>query len=762
MIQAPVPSQVKFLIPELIEEIDPLTEPTVENATAEDVLQDAIADGGVLVNAWDGWPYFRPKIHTGNRALNGTFDNDSQWTKGTDWTIGGGKANRAAGAGATDLTQAGRLVVGVVYEVIFTVSNYVAGTVTPKAGTGAGTARGADGTFTEDITCAGNTSIIFTATAACDLSIDDVFYRPKSLWRIDTELLRRAEKQLDFAMVVTQNLHEVYQVACANVLRFFQNTSDALPAVPLQPDKILFGQLGLPTPFISLDGINDVGTVSDHADLDFGNGHGSFEMIVRMPDVSGDVYFASRYEDANNQFIFAYVGGSLNAAIKVGGVWLQEAAVAWSPVANTDYHLIWTFENKVSNALYINSVSQSLDTDTTTGGDLSIAADLEIGELNGVAYKVKIRLQRQWNRELSASDVLARYNGWTHTPVPVADQGASQTSIVTGTDSDFSGASNWSGAGATVTMNYDSGDAGHASTMRIEAIDGTNDRSKLTLTTVIGQNYRLRFRYKTISQGSSTTHRVFITTGDLDSQTAENASFTTFQEEFTASATSLELRIYPNDGSGDATDEILVDTLTIEPIGCVMEHNHDGINSVFGKWFDRINQHHATLTGVDYWHIPGATDPAFFFQAFSAFNSRYLFTQFNELLEAGQADTRLGWIIYGQMYGFNFATDGYQASKNWPGVRIGETDVGVILAEQKFGERPSWNITLLAQDTAGWESIQDMLQRITGPLYPFYIIWDYSHMSPVIWQVRLDPEIPFTYVTGSDPWVGITFGIKAE
>lgn len=107
------------------------------------------------------------------RAINGSFATDSDWTKGSGWTIAAGVADAAAGAGS-DLSQATRLVIGNTYKFTFTVANRTAGSITPKAGTAAGTARSTNGTFTENIVCAGNTSIIFSKDATFDGDIDNV------------------------------------------------------------------------------------------------------------------------------------------------------------------------------------------------------------------------------------------------------------------------------------------------------------------------------------------------------------------------------------------------------------------------------------------------------------------------------------------------------------------------------------------------------------------------------------------------------------
>ena len=109
----------------------------------------------------------------GNQVTDGDFASVGSWVEGTGWSIASGTADKTAGTGS-DLSQASVLTVGQSYSVTFTVSNYVAGTITPKCGTGAGTGRTADGTYSEEIVCAGNTSFILTADSSGDYTIDNV------------------------------------------------------------------------------------------------------------------------------------------------------------------------------------------------------------------------------------------------------------------------------------------------------------------------------------------------------------------------------------------------------------------------------------------------------------------------------------------------------------------------------------------------------------------------------------------------------------
>lgn len=110
-------------------------------------------------------------------VTNGGFDSDTNWTKGTGWSIGSGVATKTAGT-STYLTQTYPLVVGASYQITFTVTAYTAGQVRPALAGGAstgGTYRSAVGTYTETLVAAtGNALIGFQADASFAGSIDDV------------------------------------------------------------------------------------------------------------------------------------------------------------------------------------------------------------------------------------------------------------------------------------------------------------------------------------------------------------------------------------------------------------------------------------------------------------------------------------------------------------------------------------------------------------------------------------------------------------
>ena len=146
---------------------------------------------------------YQPAFLIPETILNGGFDTDTQWAKGTDWTISGGVATKAAGSIAT-LSQniANAVTGGKVYRITVT-GTITAGTikvqvnagsgvaslidVNGSSGTGASTPLAQSGTFTRTFRMPANPSdIAFTADAAFAGSIDNVSLKLESrAYRID-------------------------------------------------------------------------------------------------------------------------------------------------------------------------------------------------------------------------------------------------------------------------------------------------------------------------------------------------------------------------------------------------------------------------------------------------------------------------------------------------------------------------------------------------------------------------------------------------
>ena len=123
----------------------------------------------------------RPTPEFGSeKIINGSFDTDTAWTKGTGWTISGGTASCDGTQSSTTNLQnsAGNsLENGKTYRVIYTISNYVSGSIRVKAGnTGFGKYHSANGTYIQDLVAGVTTfpTAQFNADADFVGSIDNV------------------------------------------------------------------------------------------------------------------------------------------------------------------------------------------------------------------------------------------------------------------------------------------------------------------------------------------------------------------------------------------------------------------------------------------------------------------------------------------------------------------------------------------------------------------------------------------------------------
>ena len=114
-------------------------------------------------------------------VVNGTFDSDSNWTKGTGWTIGSGTADcdgSQSGNTALSQTYSSGFTSGKEYQVQFTISDYTAGSINPHiTGASSGNVNG-NGTKTSVITAtSSNNDIVMYANADFDAKIDNITIR---------------------------------------------------------------------------------------------------------------------------------------------------------------------------------------------------------------------------------------------------------------------------------------------------------------------------------------------------------------------------------------------------------------------------------------------------------------------------------------------------------------------------------------------------------------------------------------------------------
>lgn len=120
-------------------------------------------------------------------VTNGGFDTDTDWTKGTGWTIAGGVATKAAGT-AAGLDQAETLIAGAAYLLTYTVT-LTAGTLTPQfigGTTQGGVSVNASGGYSQVLLAVtGSATLRFQADSAFAGTLDAVSLRrirPEEEW----------------------------------------------------------------------------------------------------------------------------------------------------------------------------------------------------------------------------------------------------------------------------------------------------------------------------------------------------------------------------------------------------------------------------------------------------------------------------------------------------------------------------------------------------------------------------------------------------
>lgn len=99
-------------------------------------------------------------------VINGGFDSDTIWNKssGAGWTIANGVTHSDGTGSNTYIYQTLPIIGGKRYQVTYTISNYVSGSVRTGVGTAiAGTVRSANGTYTENLTANANGHVYFQA-----------------------------------------------------------------------------------------------------------------------------------------------------------------------------------------------------------------------------------------------------------------------------------------------------------------------------------------------------------------------------------------------------------------------------------------------------------------------------------------------------------------------------------------------------------------------------------------------------------------------
>jgi hypothetical protein len=108
-------------------------------------------------------------------VTNGSFDTDTNWVKGTGWSIANGKAsNDGSQSGTSEIYQTGVVVIGKTYKLVYDIVNYTSGTVRIRCGNTFDVTNNAIGTYTAFLTATSNAGVGIQASADFIGSIDNV------------------------------------------------------------------------------------------------------------------------------------------------------------------------------------------------------------------------------------------------------------------------------------------------------------------------------------------------------------------------------------------------------------------------------------------------------------------------------------------------------------------------------------------------------------------------------------------------------------
>lgn len=112
-----------------------------------------------------------------DEVVNGTFAADSDWTKGTGWTITSGQARKASGANTAALQPSAALVPvsGYLYRLQFDIASYASGSLVASFGGASGATVSADGTYIQYLLASdGSSNLVFTPATSTALRVDNV------------------------------------------------------------------------------------------------------------------------------------------------------------------------------------------------------------------------------------------------------------------------------------------------------------------------------------------------------------------------------------------------------------------------------------------------------------------------------------------------------------------------------------------------------------------------------------------------------------
>ena len=362
------------------------------------------------------------------------------------------------------------------------------------------------------------------------------------------------------------------------------------------------------------DGVNDIvsmGTSSGIVDI-FDNGGCVVSEIYPLSDGENNAGTIAQTRNSGGQGWNITLAAEAAGYVKItfvcefsttDGTWSTDVVLplnTWSNVA------VVYDSSSVANvpAIYFNGVPMTVGSVSTPDGTRVTDA--------GQVVSIGNRADTQTTFDGSIASVL--FGNFAPTAAEVKDlisgnipfkwQYGSQTSQVTGTDSDFSGAGNWTGSGGLVTFDVNSTEAGRMYQLLDSGVTGfASIVTKLT----IGKEYGYSLSAENIA-GTPTEWQIG---SDISGTPSTNpaidtftptASAATYTGTFIADGTTLFLGVTAAsaNGSSGAFDNILV-----YPLGAVALYDQTSISET--TWYDKANGNDGAVTGASVLNRPSVT-----------------------------------------------------------------------------------------------------------------------------------------------------------
>ena len=543
------------------------------------------------------------------------------------------------------------------------------------------------------------------ALAAGDQATDVLNGNPLSALTIDTNAVSLAQYiaialdrrvQADTAILLGLNARDTYPGDVRNNFTLKHHTSDVYgSATAVVPNSEYAGIIGRAMASLSFDGDDDLVTATLGSDGKF-TASFTIEAWIQSTELTAGAGIITMLDGNDDGWRLIFNAGQIWASINT-----IDVKTTGTPIDGNNelIHVVAVFDTTTADGgqIYIDGVADGPAVDVS-GQTLAITTnDAKIG-VSSVMNGHDIVL---YNRALSASEVLARFNGGE---IATADRWG-----IIRYASDFSSSTD----GFASTLNVVAEQIASAT----DGVTAKSDPLRINCDTTNGEHYtqktaipnldvtrlhRMTLEYLIPDAGGTgganpnvdgfditDSGQIVLSLKSTGATPAVIGTWTTVSIEFTPSED--DIRFYMRDGSansfvGSTTDVLFIHNIRYEQLGAVAEYASEGISD---KWYDRSsNNLDGTISGADKINMATGTLKDIYVSKFTEINSANLYMDLNTDGLTGADNLENTGIIIGKAFSINKIERGsYTAPPNYPGVKKREIQGGSFLSNVQYGRR---------------------------------------------------------------------------